>query len=466
MIKDDEPINIFVAMPGTRNSIGGDSTPWPEPEDIKKFFFEKIAEKLKQDLKRRVILKIEKDKHLSGPIHDSMFAEAWQTSVYIADLTGNNSNVYLELGVRWALKDNITVVVSQNISSIQFNASYARAIPYNKDPRVLERAIEDVVEAIKEGIANSRHIDSPVRSKGNITAKSKEEIEAYENRISQLEKQIEQLKLEQGKNFIDIAQTTTRDEDKIDLYQRAIRINPSLFEAYLPLAELQRATGRYDDATITLEKAISLFSKHQAFYRELGVVSKKMGLIEQAIGNLREAVKLNDKDAEAWSNLGGSLRDLAVGKTPYNWDILREARNSYNNALTIDKHNVYALGNVARLDLLLSKIDAEHKAYALDELDTLELESRIVLKQDPTDYWRRFDLADSCLLSGKIDEGCHLYRQAIESVPETRRQSVLSSVITPLREFLSFDVLDTPIAVAVQQIIEDLNLAQSSTMVK
>ncbi|MBV9706332.1 MAG: hypothetical protein JO125_02860, partial [Chloroflexi bacterium] len=248
MIEDNEPLRIFVAMPGSKQSIGGQSVPWPDPEGIKKFFFEKIALKLRQDLNQKVVLEIEKDKYLGGVIHDSMYAEAWQSHVYIADLTGNNANVYLELGVRWALKDNVTVIVSQDVTSVKFNVSNVRITPYNQDPTLLEQAIERVVETIKDGLANKYHVDSPVRLKGDIIARSKNEIEAYENTIRKLQDELEMVRRAQGRSLLDIAGNTEDLEQRIVLYQNAIQINPALVEAYLPLAEELRKQNRYDEA--------------------------------------------------------------------------------------------------------------------------------------------------------------------------------------------------------------------------
>lgn len=95
---NDHPVRIFVAMPGTTM---GEHATWRDIEEIKEEFLERIRLQLKRQLRRDVDLVIEKDRYEGGVIHDSMFAEALDADVYIADLTGANPNVYLELGVRW-----------------------------------------------------------------------------------------------------------------------------------------------------------------------------------------------------------------------------------------------------------------------------------------------------------------------------------------------------------------------------
>ncbi|HMH10970.1 MAG TPA: tetratricopeptide repeat protein [Candidatus Nitrosopolaris rasttigaisensis] len=455
MIKGNGPLTICISMPGTEQSIGGQSVPWPDPEAIERNFFEKIALKLKRDLHKEVILHIEKDKHLAGDIRDPMSAEVWQAPVYIADLTGNNANIYLELGIRWALKDSVTVLVSQTVTDVKFDAAYAYVIPYSNDPAFLKQAIEEVVKTIKDGLADEKHTDSPVRSKSNIIATSKYEIRAYQDEIRLLEDKIETLTRSQ--EFLDIAKSTEDPEQRMFLYQNAIRVNPALIEAYLPLVEEQRKHGQYNEALVTLRQAIALFPANAAFYRERGLIYSKSGQFKEAIEAFRTTVTLNSKDDQAWGCLGGLLRRIGTKSMPYNWDALREARDSFQKALEVNDRNTYVQGNLARLDLLLSKIEPNRLSLFLEELDILEALCRLDLKKDPENYWRWFDRADCYLLSGKVGEAYCLYTKAVELVPKEYRKSELSTVVSPLTSLLLGDVLlDNVVKVAVQKVVNDL----------
>lgn len=145
------PLVIFVAMPGT--DLGPHAT-WRNTAEIKQYLYEPVANQVEAALGREVDLRIEKDKIGQGVIHRSMFNEALRAPVYIADLTGANANVYLELGVRWALRDRVTVLVCQNEEhDIKFNVSPSRAIRYGPTPSELESAREKIVRAILEGLA-------------------------------------------------------------------------------------------------------------------------------------------------------------------------------------------------------------------------------------------------------------------------------------------------------------------------
>ncbi len=116
------PLVIFVAMPVS--DMGLHAT-WIDTAAIKHHLYDPVAEQVAAALGAEVDLRIEKDKISQGAIHRSMFNEALQAPVYIADLTGANANVYLELGVRWALRDHVTVLVCQNIKQVFMTGLFA-----------------------------------------------------------------------------------------------------------------------------------------------------------------------------------------------------------------------------------------------------------------------------------------------------------------------------------------------------
>ncbi len=122
---------------------------------------------------QNVELIIEKEKLDSAPIHQSMFKEAQLADVYIADLTGSNPNVYLELGVRWALCDNVTIMIAQSVDDLKFNVFANRAFIY--DPDNLIEVTEKIATAIENGLKNDT-CDSMVRLNNEVITISRAEI--------------------------------------------------------------------------------------------------------------------------------------------------------------------------------------------------------------------------------------------------------------------------------------------------
>ncbi len=444
-----KPLRLFVAMPGTDMGPGA---LWKDPEQIKRRFFEKIRQDLEQILSQKVELVIEKDKVSGGAIHPSMFKEAWEADVYIADLTGNNPNVYLELGVRWAVRDNVTVVVSQDVENVKFNVAASRAIPYEMDPDKLDLAREKVVRAIKEGLERSEYSDSPVRQNAVIKTYEREYVEG-------LEEEVRQLKSEQGRDYLNAAAAAKDPQDRIDLIKKALEVNPNLDEALFSLGVELRKVGEYDEAITSLRRAVRLNPTSGVYHRELGVAYSKNNQLKEAVSEFDEAVTINRKDDEAWSARGGSLRKLGSISSPgaERARFLTDARSSYSEAYNIDKFNHYALGNMARLDLILSKVDPRRKLIAEDEFKKLRPLCDYKLKDEPDEkWWLMFDIADSYLLVGEVDEGLRSYDEAITAVPNDYRKSVLSSVCSPLEELISSGSLEDKVETASNKVLEKL----------
>jgi len=238
----EEPLRVFVAMPGTEM---GPNAKYKKPEIVKANLLDPVVGKLAAELGRPVKLVIEKDKRTPGNIPDSMFGEARDAEVYIADLTGANPNVYLELGVRWALRDYVTVPICQSALDLKFNVTSNRAIVYGPDNIV--EATNDVVDAILDGLRNKTS-DSLVRANHDYVEISRPELQALLDRIGQLER-------ERGEELVRLARSADDPVQQIQLFRRALDANPGSVEALVELGIALREISEYPEAIGQLEKA-------------------------------------------------------------------------------------------------------------------------------------------------------------------------------------------------------------------
>lgn len=438
-------------MPGTNM---GPNAIYTNPEAVKDNLLKPVAEKLSAKSGRKVELVIEKDKRQAGVIHASMFNEARDSDVYIADLTGANPNVYLELGVRWALRDRVTVPIAQNVEDLKFNVLANRAILYYPDNII--KAIDDIVAAIEDGLQNNI-CDSPVRLNSEFVTVPRATFEG-------LEFEIERLRKSRGEDLLRAARATEKLSDRVGLLLQAVEANPASVDASLELGRAYRGLGEYTEAIKSLEAARRLDAGNALVQRELGVCYSKMMKPEIAVNHLREAVRLAPDDAEAWGNLGGALRRLGMADAPatYNQKALEEARHSYNEAHGLNKFDLYSGLNVARLDLLLSKWDSRLLDQAREGFRKQVHLCRHMVEEEPNDYWRRFDLADALLFSEQYDEASRVIRDAIKFVPEEQRKDTMTSVLGPLRDYLNADVVDGTLRNRVEGIIGELEAAQQA----
>jgi tetratricopeptide (TPR) repeat protein len=377
------PLRIFVAMPGT--DMGSRAT-YKNPESVKANLLQPVVDKLKERLGRDINLSIEKDKRAAGVNHESMFAEARDADVYIADLTGANPNVYLELGVRWALREGVTVIISQNVEDLKFNVFSNRAILYFPD--IIIKAINDVVEAIENGL-NAAKPDGPVRLNAQYVTVPRKELD-------DLNAEIKRLTTERGEDLLRAALSTDQLSERITILRQALEVNPASVKVLLELGKTHRSLAQYDDAVNVLSRAVRLSPNDPEPHRELGVAYNKSGEPQKAVDPLKEAVRLAPGDKEAWSNLGGALRRIGMLRAPSSYDehALQESRESYAKALSLDKHDLYSGLNVAKLDLLLSKWEPIKADSAKERFSKQVNLCRFEVDQSPDDYWRRFDLAD------------------------------------------------------------------------
>jgi tetratricopeptide (TPR) repeat protein len=451
--------------------MGADAA-WQDPDQIKRRLYDKVRDALAKELRRPVELVVEKDKHRMGSIYTSMYGETWTADVYLVDLTGANANVYLELGVRWAMSDGVTVLLAQDPSKLPFNVVAARAQPYSNDLDDLDISIERIVRSVVEGLAAKTRgeTDSPVRESGKIVSIRSDE-------LNRLKLDLQRLQEERGEGYMQSAALATSLSTRIELLRHAVRVNPVVAQSRFLLGQALREAGEADAAVGELAKATQLSPGTPQYWRELGVALNKMGKPDEAVPALERCLELDPVDFEALSVLGGAKRRLALdgGPDAVSWELLREARDLYARALTIAPRDTYPLLNVARLDLLLSRVDPGRKTAAhalfrktvpLCEFELQDAKDRAEHDSGDLDSvieasYKAFDYADCMLYSGQVDAGLAAFRDAIDFVRADMQVDIFRSVAAGLDSILELVDLDEPISEAIASVRSMLAVATS-----
>jgi len=119
-------------------------------------------------LERLGVQALRADELVGGAIiMKSLFASLVSSDVMIVDITGSNPNVMYGLGVRHALRRNVTVMIMAAGGRIPYNLSYSRVLFYEVDEagRLREasagRFQEALHYAVREGLARITN-DSPL----------------------------------------------------------------------------------------------------------------------------------------------------------------------------------------------------------------------------------------------------------------------------------------------------------------
>jgi len=428
----ERPVRIFVAMPGTSM---GERSAWQDIQEIVKTLLEPMAALVGEKLGREPKLVIEKEKTAMGPIHSSMFSEAMDAEVYIADLSGANPNVYLELGVRWALQDKVTVLICQDLNDVLFNASSSRVIRYGSGWTQVETARDQIADAVVAGLKPGARVDSPVRAGADFVALPRSDVEA-------LRKEIDDLRQQQGDDLIDAALALKDDSaGSLRMLRDAVARNPSSLRGHRELGVALRKADDLTESARVLRICVRLHHNDASAWRELGTTLSKSGAHEEARDAFGQAVALDDTDDETWSTLGGLHRRLARRDAPDRFDVeaLEEALRCYQKASELSGLKPYPRLNVARVKLLIAGVHGTDPAPVFQDFENLQNLARYAVgsaKRD--DPWSRFDLVDTLLLTGHEAEGLEVLRTALSLVRPDETKAVLSSVVPPLEDFLLF----------------------------
>lgn len=159
---------VFVVMPfGSNNEYSEGST---ESDFVFKEIIEpgvlEAAKLLKaqqsENSNDEVSIRInrEVDKNQTGSITSSIVKNISKADVVVADITGKNPNVFLELGIRYALRSKVTVLIAQAGSQIPFDIKVYRYIEYNHFKP--DEGRKHIANAIRDGLSDSLTSDSIV----------------------------------------------------------------------------------------------------------------------------------------------------------------------------------------------------------------------------------------------------------------------------------------------------------------
>ncbi|MEU3342771.1 tetratricopeptide repeat-containing protein [Streptomyces sp. NPDC006668] len=256
----------------------------------------------------------------------------------------------------------MTVLISQDIQEVQFNASANRVIRYGPMPEELQTAQQQIAQAAAEGLCQPEHVDSPVREQSDYVTVPRSHYEA-------LAAEIANLRAQQGEHLIDAA-LAVRAEDpvrSIELLNEVVASNPASLRGHFELGVALRKENRQAEAERALQMCVLLQPDHAPSWRELGTSRGKRGALQEAAEAFARAVQLDAADAETWATLGGLHRRLARRDPPVHFDAveLEKALDCYRAAIELSGNDTYPLLNEARIELLIAVVRGFDAAQSL-----------------------------------------------------------------------------------------------------
>lgn len=102
----------------------------------------------------------EVDRNRAGSITTAIVKDLLDSDVVIVDATGRNPNVFLELGIRYALRNKVTILIAQKGTAIPFDIKGYRYIEYSRFKP--DEARNKIAQFIREGFKEEMKSDSVV----------------------------------------------------------------------------------------------------------------------------------------------------------------------------------------------------------------------------------------------------------------------------------------------------------------
>ncbi len=158
-----------------------------------------------------------------------------------------------------------------------------------------------------------------------------------------------------------------RNADAEREFRAAIRLDPTLPEAYLDLGLVLGREGKMKDAIETIQKALQLNSRLDSAHMFLGIFQYQSGQSPAAIESLHQEITLNPKNGEALSWLG--IAELAAGRPELAVGPLDAAFDLSPNDLNLLEYRGRAHSQVAQASYArMAKLDPDawqvHKVRA------------------------------------------------------------------------------------------------------
>ncbi len=169
---------------------------------------------------------------------------------------------------------------------------------YNKG--LYDEAIEELEMALKidpNFVLARNNLDIVLKKAGRL-----------EEKVEQLTRSIDREPYDEKKT-LELAETyrkLNRHSQAIISYKKILDFNPGSFEAHYGLGITLKLLGKYGDALEEIKKSLEI-RKSPELYRILGEIYFSKGIIDLAIQNFQETIKLDSSSAEAHFLLGFAL---------------------------------------------------------------------------------------------------------------------------------------------------------------
>ncbi|EAQ75260.1 MULTISPECIES: hypothetical protein [unclassified Synechococcus] len=437
-------ITCFVIMPFGKKDVGGKQVDF---NAIYNEIFEPAIRNVKTPEGRELIPARTDMDAFSSSINQEMFEYIMYSRMAFADISGFNPNVFYEIGARHSVQESGTVVFRQAGHEIPFDIRTIKIFEYrHEQPDQVDDSRIFITQVLSESLRRNR-LDSPVRlalraqwaaplmpvvapsrapsvgaQPADIPAGASQPAAAGEPPIVDPQAAKERWTKQLVQQLMRDGEEATRLGDlemaRIN-YWSALRFDPLNIIARMRLALTLKSQGKYYEALGDFTMITKLAPNYGEAWREKGVVEgliarmipanarTKAGWLPDGHDALVRATLLIPEDFDAWSSLGGLLKNVRQD--------LAAAHQMYAHAAKLSGGHPYPLLNALKLEALnTGKMDLEAAGEQLQHAE--DIRRAQTMATPPADTpWCYFDLAEIQLYRHRKDEFLASLRQGIDA---------------------------------------------------
>jgi hypothetical protein len=421
----------------------------------------------------------------AGDIHEDMFSALLMDDLVIADITIHNANVYYELGIRHALRDQKTILLKgEGFDEIPFDITGFRYVTYEKDAPA--KVLPELIEAIKATLSDQR-TDSPVfKTLPHLEAQDPERYRALPEDF------VVEVKIAEGARSLHKLELLAWEAAHFSWKIPAFRlIGEALYQAKAYTSARRLWEGILERRPVDREANDRLATIYQRLAEDAMKTDTELGLTlltrsDLAISNLLGNNTLsNDQRAEAyalrgrnaknrwhssWKDLPADLRQQAALRSGY----LLQAYKIYEKALFEDLNHYYAginamgllaiILHLAEKDPETWRLGYEDAAAADRVLEDLRTQFNRLLKvlrlsidaarartaaAGKPDLWAEITEADYiCLTTSQPQRAVLSYERALANASNLNKEAV----IRQLQIYAALDVMSDNVNAVIDSI--------------
>lgn len=441
----------FVIMPFGKKDVKGKKVDF---DAIYHDIFEKAIGKVRTPEGQHMIAARTDMDAFSASINQEMFEYIMYSRIAFADISGYNPNVFYEIGARHSAQESGTVIFRQIGHDIPFDIRTIKVFEYDYEPNEKAEASRNFISDVLSETLKRNRLDSPVRialraqwgadptaafaapsNSGTPTSPSPESpAVSSPSQMNQWNKQVIERFMrdaEEGIRLGDLEMARTN-------YWAALRFDPLNIIARMRLGLTLKSQGEHYEALQEFATVTKLVPDYGEAWKEKGIVEgliarkipakerKNANWLPDGYDSLRRATLLIPDDFDAWSSLGGVLKNVR--------EDLGAAQKMYAHASKISDGHPYPLLNALKIEALnTGKLELETVRKQLKKAKKYRRAQTQATPPADTP-WCYFDLAEIYLYQKHKDAFLDYVRKGIESCnvqwqPKTFRDSLQNTLI-------------------------------------